>query len=94
MANERVGRNAFTVGERREMRQIVARHLVDVDLKMLENAFVIVYGDTNTFYVYDGSGYSDEDMVRHVEWLIREKTSSIAFKRKIIARSGNVFFVY
>lgn len=76
-----------------ELRQIVASHLIDVQPKMLLNAFVIVFGDTNTFYVYDGSGYTDEDLVNHVEWLIRKNATKYC-KRKIIARSGNVFFVY
>jgi hypothetical protein len=73
-------------------RLIKAKHLTDVE--SLDNTIAVVYSDTDTIFIYNTNGLTDEEK----EWLVIDLIASVQlgsnYTRKIIAKSGNIFFVY
>ena len=75
-------------------RLIKTEHLIIEDNERLNNAFVVIYGDTNTVFVYDGNGMTEQDRIELIEYLTTSIQVCTNFKRTIIAQSNNIYFVY
>lgn len=75
-------------------RLINTEHLCNENKERLNNAFVVVYGNTNTIFVYDGNGLNEEEKSELVKYLILQIQSGTNFKREIISQSNNIYFVY
>ena len=73
-------------------RLIKAEHLKDI--QNLKDTIVVVYANTDTFFVYDSSSLSDDEKDALVECLIRRVQLGTNYSREIIAKSGNIYFVY
>lgn len=91
---ERLGRKErhFSHDERRA-RLIKADHLTRVK-DQLGDVFVVFYGDTNVCWIYDGTGLDDDAREGFVKDIIREAQAGANYSREILAKSGNVYFVY
>ena len=75
-------------------RLINTKHLCNESTEKLNNAFVVVYANTNTTLIYDGNGLNNKEKVELIEYLISQIQFGTNFKREIISQSNNVYFVY
>ena len=75
-------------------RLISTDHLRLEDEERLKESFIVIYANTNTTLMYDGRGLSAEERVELVEFLIKQVQFNTHLERKIIAQSGNIYFVY
>lgn len=73
-------------------RLIQAEHLKDV--KNLSDTIAVVYANTDTIFVYDSTALSDEEKEKLVKCLISRVQTGTNYSREIIAKSGNIYFVY
>ena len=73
-------------------RLIQAEHLKDVE--NLIETIVVVYANTNTTFIYDSSSLSDDEKDALVKCLIHRVQIGTNYSREIIAKSGNIYFVY
>ena len=73
-------------------RLIRAKHLKDVE--NLSDTIVVVYADTDTIFIYDATSLSELERESLVKFLIFKIQSGTNYSREIIAKSGNVYFVY
>ena len=75
-------------------RLINTKHLCHESIEKLNNAFVVVYANTDTIFIYDGNGLSEKEKIELIEFLILQVQSGTNFKREIISQSNNIYFVY
>jgi hypothetical protein len=73
-------------------RLVRAEHLKDV--KNLTETIAVVYANTDTVFIYDSTSLSDEEKDMLVKCLISRVQTGTNYSREIIAKSGNVYFVY
>lgn len=73
-------------------RLIQAEHLKDVE--NLSDTIAVVYANTDTIFVYDSTGLSDEEKEKLVKCLISRVQKGTNYSREIITKSGNIYFVY
>jgi len=73
-------------------RLVQTEHLKDV--KNLTETIAVVYANTDTVFIYNSTSLSDEEKDMLVKCLISRVQTGTNYSREIIAKSGNIYFVY
>ena len=60
----------------------------------LKDCFVVFYGDLETIYLFKSSKIKELDREDFVNSFIRKVQMGTNYSRKIVAVSGNIYFVY